>query len=210
MFDRRHESNAAVVPHIRDVPVHVVNEGLAPEYHSANCYNPPHITDSWWPMIRYTIVYRSPRDGKPFITLSNYISGKGLFMSVRIVVLDHDQTLHAQYRTLLEREGYEVVCYASLPDPRTVLLARPDLILLDYFVGTTSYGWIWLITLRTYAEEDIPVLVCTADQQSLQLHAQDLIDLQAEPLRKPFTPNDLIQAVHRHSGRLAQARAAIY
>ncbi|HEX6288306.1 MAG TPA: hypothetical protein VFZ66_03905, partial [Herpetosiphonaceae bacterium] len=64
-------------------------------------------------------------------------------MSPRIVVLDHDQTLHDQYRSLLEREGYDVLLYPSLPDPRTVLLARPSLILLDYFMGSTSYGWIW-------------------------------------------------------------------
>jgi CheY-like chemotaxis protein len=120
-------------------------------------------------------------------------------MSARIIVLDQDQTLHAQYCALLEGEGFAVKCYASLPDPRTILLQRPSLILLDYFVGTTSYGWIWLITLRTYAEEDIPVLVCTADNLSLQSYAQDLDDLEAKLLPKPFTPHDLVQAVHQHA-----------
>ncbi len=131
-------------------------------------------------------------------------------MSARIVVLDQDQTLHAQYRSLLEQEGYEVVCYSVLPDPRTLLLVRPSLILLDYFGGSTSYGWIWLITLRTYAEDDIPVLVCTADRQALQFHAHDLVDLQAELLHKPFTSNDLIQTVHQHSGRLPKTRAVVH
>ncbi|HEX6290358.1 MAG TPA: hypothetical protein VFZ66_14305, partial [Herpetosiphonaceae bacterium] len=69
---------------------------------------------------------------------------------------------------------------------------------------------IWLITLRTYAEDDIPVLVCTADRQSLHLHAQDLIDLQAELLAKPFTPDDLVQAVHQHAIGSRRASAATY
>jgi CheY-like chemotaxis protein len=78
-----------------------------------------------------------------------------------------------------------------------VVMQRPDLILLDYFVGSTAYGWIWLITLRTYAEDDIPVLICTGDGQALQTHAQDLADLQAELLYKPFTPHALVQAVQQ-------------
>lgn len=122
-------------------------------------------------------------------------------MSPRIIVLDQDQTLHAQYRAWLEGEGFDVKCYPSLPDPRTVLLQQPSLILLDYFVGTTSYGWIWLITLRTYAEEDIPVLVCTTNERSVQ-YEQDLIDLQALMLPKPFTSEALIQAVHQHAMKL--------
>jgi CheY-like chemotaxis protein len=78
-----------------------------------------------------------------------------------------------------------------------VLMQRPALILLDYFVGSTAYGWIWLITLRTYAEDDIPVLICTVDGQALQAHAQDLLDLQAELLYKPFTSHALVQAVQQ-------------
>jgi CheY-like chemotaxis protein len=124
-------------------------------------------------------------------------------MSSRIIVLDQDQTLHSQYCALLEGEGYAVKCYASLPDPQTVLLQRPSLILLDYFVGTTAYGWIWLITLRTYAEEDIPVLVCTANSLSLRTHAQDLMDLEAKLLPKPWTAQDLLQAVHQHAAKPA-------
>lgn len=120
-------------------------------------------------------------------------------MSARIIVLDQDHTLHPHYRTLLEEAGYNVKCYPSLPDPRMVLMQRPALILLDYFVGSTAYGWIWLITLRTYAEDDIPVLICTEDGQVLQSHVQDLADLQAELLYKPFTPHGLVEAVQQRA-----------
>lgn len=130
-------------------------------------------------------------------------------MSPRIIVLDQDLSLHAHYRAWLEGEGFAVKCYPSLPDPRTVLLQRPSLILLDYFVGTTSYGWIWLITLRTYAEEDIPVLVCTANDRSLQTYAQDLSDLQAQMLPKPFTSEALIRAVHQHAMKLSSPSASV-
>jgi DNA-binding response OmpR family regulator len=121
-------------------------------------------------------------------------------MSARIVVLDHDHTLHPHYRTLLEPEGYHVKCYTSLPDPRMVLMQRPALILLDYFVGSTSYGWIWLITLRTYDEDDIPVLICTVDDGTVQSHTQDLIDLEAQLLYKPFTSHALVQTVQQLTG----------
>lgn len=130
-------------------------------------------------------------------------------MNPRIIVLDQDISLHTQYRAWLEGEGFDVKCYPSLPDPRTVLLQRPSLILLDYFVGTTSYGWIWLITLRTYAEEDIPVLVCTANDRSLQTYAQDLSDLQAQTLPKPFTSQVLIQAVHQYAMKLSSPSAPV-
>lgn len=130
-------------------------------------------------------------------------------MVPRIIVLDQDLSLHSQYRAWLEGEGFDVKCYPSLPDPRAVLLQRPSLILLDYFVGTTSYGWIWLITLRTYAEEDIPVLVCTANDHSLQTYAQDLNDLQAQMLLKPLTSEALIQAVHQHATKLPAPSATV-
>lgn len=130
-------------------------------------------------------------------------------MSPRIIVLDQDHTLHSQYHAWLEGEGFDVKCYPSLPDPRAVLLQQPSLILLDYFVGSTSYGWIWLITLRTYAEEDIPVLVCTVNDRSLQTYVQDLSDLQAQMLHKPFTSEDLIQAVHQHAMKLPSASTSV-
>ena len=120
-------------------------------------------------------------------------------MSARIIVLDQDHALHPGYRTLLEQAGYHVKCYPSLPDPKMVLMQRPALILLDYFVGSTAYGWIWLITLRTYDEDDIPVLICTVDGQALQTHASDLADLQAELLYKPFTSHALVQAVQQYA-----------
>lgn len=130
-------------------------------------------------------------------------------MSGSIIVLDQDQTLHTSYRAVLEGAGFEVKCYASLPDPQTVLLQRPSLILLDYFVGTTSYGWVWLITLRTYDEDDISVVVCTANNHALRAHAEDLTDLQAKLLPKPFTAEDLIQAVHQHAAKISNVRAPV-
>lgn len=117
-------------------------------------------------------------------------------MTARVLVLDEDPVLCDLYRTILEDEGYETIVVSTLPEIDTVKRLQPDLILLDYFHGSTPQGWIFLIQLKTFAEtEQIPVLLCTSDAVAVTAHAHDLAMFNVTVVYKPFDLNDFLAAV---------------
>ncbi len=117
-------------------------------------------------------------------------------MPARILVLDEDPVMCRHYQAILGAEGYEVVVLANLPEIPTVREIQPDLILLDYFHGPTPRGWIFLIHLKTYADtEQIPVVLCTADVESVSDHAHDLATFNVNVVPKPFNKHDFAAAI---------------
>ncbi|HEX6290968.1 MAG TPA: response regulator [Herpetosiphonaceae bacterium] len=117
-------------------------------------------------------------------------------MTARVLILDEDPVLCDLYRTVLEDEGYEGIVAQALPEIDMVIRLQPDLILLDYFYGSTPHGWIFLIQLKTYVETDhIPVLLCTSDVAAVNAHAHDLATFNVNVVHKPFDLNDFLAAV---------------
>jgi CheY-like chemotaxis protein len=117
-------------------------------------------------------------------------------MTARVLVLDEDPVLSDLYRTILEDEGYETIVVSTLPEVDTVIRLQPDLILMDYFHGSTPQGWIFLIQLKTFVEtEHIPVLLCTSDVVAVNAHVQDLAMFNVNVVYKPFDLNDFLAAV---------------
>jgi CheY-like chemotaxis protein len=117
-------------------------------------------------------------------------------MTTRVLVLDEDPVLCDLYRTILEDEGYETIVVSALPEIDTVKRLQPDLILVDYFHGSTPQGWIFLIQLKTFVEtEHIPVLLCTSDLVAVNAHAHDLAMFNVTVVYKPFDLNDFLAAV---------------
>jgi CheY-like chemotaxis protein len=109
--------------------------------------------------------------------------------SKRVLVVDDDRDIRELLVELLASEGYEV---ASAPDGRRALAEararRPDVILLDLMMPVMS-GWEFReAQLRDPALADIPVLVVTAFEESLD---------GTELLRKPFLVEDVLDAVQR-------------
>ena len=107
----------------------------------------------------------------------------------RVLVVDDDRDIRELLVELLASEGYEV---ASAPDGRRALAEargrRPDVILLDLMMPVMS-GWEFReAQLRDPALADIPVVVVTAFEESLD---------GTELLRKPFLVEDVLDAVQR-------------
>lgn len=117
-------------------------------------------------------------------------------MPARILVLDEDTRMCKLYRTILEAEGYDVMLLAKIPDIEVIRKLQPDLILLDYFRGSTPRGWIFIIHLKTYADtEQIPVVLCTKDVATVERHAHDLATFNVNVIPKPFNTGDFAATI---------------
>jgi CheY-like chemotaxis protein len=109
----------------------------------------------------------------------------------RVLVVDDDRDIRELLGELLASEGYEV---ASAGDGQRALAEaranRPDVILLDLMMPVMS-GWEFRKEqLRDPRLSDIPVVVVTAFEESLDGTAL---------LRKPFMVEDVLDAVQRLS-----------
>lgn len=117
-------------------------------------------------------------------------------MTARVLILDDDPIWCDLYRTALDAQGYTTIAASTLPDIATVIDLQPDLILLDYFHGSTPPGWVFLIQLKTFAEtEHIPVVVCTADREAVNAQIYDLVIFNVNVIYKPFDLNDFRAAI---------------
>jgi DNA-binding response OmpR family regulator len=118
-------------------------------------------------------------------------------MSTRIMVINNSDDILALFQKILSTEDCQVFLQLFLnSDLREVRQIKPDLIILDYYVGREGVGWEFLQLLKM---EDttalIPVLICTTAVRLAHEIAGYLATKQVTILRKPFASHDLISAV---------------
>ncbi len=118
-------------------------------------------------------------------------------MSTRIMVINNSDDILAMFQKILTAEDQQVFPQLFLnSDLRGVRKIKPDLIILDYYVGREGVGWEFLQLLKM---EDttavIPVLICTTAVKLVHEIAGYLATKQVSILRKPFESGDLIRAV---------------
>lgn len=118
-------------------------------------------------------------------------------MTTRIMVINNSDNILAMFRKILEVDDREVFLQLFLnADLRDVKQIKPDLIILDYYVGREGVGWEFLQLLKM---EDttavIPVLICTTAVRLVKEIADYLATKQVSVLRKPFESRDLVQSV---------------
>ena len=111
-------------------------------------------------------------------------------MAGRIMVIEDEASLLDLYQELLTDEGYTVVAYAgALRDLDEFERQAPELIVLDYRMGTEPYGLQLLGQLRSRpATAAIPVILCTADQRAADALGDDPT---LQPMRFLFKPFDI-------------------
>jgi CheY-like chemotaxis protein len=111
-------------------------------------------------------------------------------MAGRIMVIEDEASLLDLYRELLTDEGYTVVAYAAaLHDVDEVERQAPNLIVLDYRMGTEPYGRQLLGQLRSRpTTAAIPVILSTADQRAAEALGDDPT---LQPMRILFKPFDI-------------------
>ena len=100
---------------------------------------------------------------------------------------------------VLDSEGFDIV---SIPQAsvavETIARVQPALALLDVRMDSADSGAAVLAALRANPETaDLPVIVCSADQQFLRSHQEFLEKHNADVVPKPFDLDDLINAIRR-------------
>lgn len=118
-------------------------------------------------------------------------------MTTRIMVINNSDDILALFQKILTTDDCQVFPQLFLnSDLREVRRIRPDLIILDYYVGREGVGWEFLQLLKM---EDttaaVPVLICTTAVKLVQEIAGYLATKRVTMLRKPFESRDLVSAV---------------
>ena len=118
-------------------------------------------------------------------------------MTTRIMVINNSDNILALYRKILEAEGHEVSTQLFLNSKlRDVGKIKPDLIILDYYVGREGVGWEFLQLLKMEdATAKVPVLLCTTAIKLVQEIGAYLATKHVTFLRKPFESRDLVNTV---------------
>jgi DNA-binding response OmpR family regulator len=117
-------------------------------------------------------------------------------MPARILLIEDELVIQDLLRDLLEEEGHRVLVTDATLDPVDVSQLRPNLILLDLWLGGVAWGLDWLRELRvTPGARCIPVIVCTADARLARLEAEQLRVLAADVILKPFDLDDVVTRV---------------
>ncbi|MEP6989156.1 MAG: response regulator [Chloroflexota bacterium] len=118
-------------------------------------------------------------------------------MTSRIMIINNSDNILALYRKILEAEGYEVFTQLFLnSELHDVGKIKPDLIILDYYVGREGVGWEFLQLLKMEdVTSTVPVLLCTTAVKLVQEIGAYLATKRVTFMRKPFESRDLVNAV---------------
>jgi DNA-binding response OmpR family regulator len=113
------------------------------------------------------------------------------------MVINNSDDILALFQKILATNDCEVFLQLFLnSDLREVRKIKPDLIILDYYVGREGVGWEFLQLLKM---EDttavVPVLICTTAVKLAHEIAGYLATKHVTILRKPFESRDLVSAV---------------
>lgn len=118
-------------------------------------------------------------------------------MKERILVINDTQEILDMFRMILEEEGYEVVL-SSIPFKKVSDIERvqPQLIIVDIVFGDEKSGWQMLQLLRMYpATATIPIIVCSAAEQTVREQEGYLVSQGIQIVLKPFNVDALLLAV---------------
>jgi CheY-like chemotaxis protein len=125
----------------------------------------------------------------------------------KILVVDDDPDTVEVIRMTLESAGYEVVSASNgRQGLERVVSEKPDLIILDVMMDTTTEGFQFSLTLRSpdpnspyAAYRHIPILMLTAIHTTTPLRfAPDMDYLPVEEfVEKPISPEKLLEKVAR-------------
>ena len=113
------------------------------------------------------------------------------------MVINNSDDILALFQKILASDDCEVFLQFFLnSDLREVRRIKPDLIILDFYVGREGVGWEFLQLLKMEdSTAPIPVLVCTTAVKLAHEIAGYLATKQVTILRKPFESRDLVNAV---------------
>ena len=117
-------------------------------------------------------------------------------MAATILVLEDDPTLQALLCEMLQDEGHEVIAAATLPGLLARLPARPDLLISDMLLDLQPVGIEAISAVRNSAHQGVPAILCTAAAAHVERFQDQIAQLGAVVVAKPFSVEGLIGAVN--------------
>lgn len=119
-----------------------------------------------------------------------------------IAVVNNDRTFLGLMNRLLSEEGYKTSVWTQREGAyEFIKQEQPDLVILDIVMEEPEAGWTVLELLRLDpSTAEIPVIVCSADHQTLVQKEELLSRLRSDVLEKPFDLQTMIDMVQRVIG----------
>ena len=116
-------------------------------------------------------------------------------MASIILVLEDDPALRELLCEVLEEEGHTVVAAATLPELLEVIPPRIDLLISDVLVDLVPVGFEAIQAIRERGYTDVPTILCTGATRHLEYYQEQIAEIGAMVLNKPFSIDSLLQAV---------------
>jgi len=116
-----------------------------------------------------------------------------------IVVADDDPILNTMLSDILTEEGYQVhCCFSQQEAARVIQRIVPDVAIVDMQMEARDAGLVLLQSLRHNLQMmRLSVIICSADHIFLQRNSDEIEQLGAEIISKPFDIEHLLQTVKR-------------
>lgn len=114
-----------------------------------------------------------------------------------IAVVNDDTTFLHLMDELLGEENYDTILWVEGRTAYEMIRDRqPQLVILDIRAGAPERGWQTLEVIRLDPRtRAIPVIICSADSESLRANTDRLLRLNCTPLEKPFDIDELLERV---------------
>ena len=112
-----------------------------------------------------------------------------------ILVIDDNERIRDSMQTLLESWGCHCATMESSEEALPQIAHRkPDVMLVDYRLGSDKTGSQAINTIRTFLDKDIPAIIITGD--SAEKHISEVSGSQPGFMRKPVSAKELKQMIN--------------
>ncbi len=119
--------------------------------------------------------------------------------SLKVMIIDDSKTIRKSAETLLSKEGCEVLTAEDGFEALSIIAVnKPDVIFVDIMMPRLDGYQTCTLIKNNRQFRDTPVIMLTS-KDSIFDKARGRIVGSEEYLTKPFTRDDLLQAVSRHS-----------
>jgi twitching motility two-component system response regulator PilG len=119
--------------------------------------------------------------------------------SLKVMIIDDSKTIRKSAETLLSKEGCEVLTAEDGFEALAIIAVnKPDVIFVDIMMPRLDGYQTCTLIKNNRQFRDTPVIMLTS-KDSIFDKARGRIVGSEEYLTKPFTRDDLLQAVNRHS-----------
>lgn len=120
-------------------------------------------------------------------------------MSSHLLVINDDPSILELFQFILEPAGYQVtLSQVAFEGPTEVEQLHPDLIILDFKMGSHEEGWLLLQQLKLYPPtKDIPLILCSAAFEQVREQEEALRQKGIPVIYKPFFLDELLQAIQQ-------------